>query len=303
MSRWYTVSCSDCGCDINVHEDWSNPPKICKSCKENRQAQWYERSCEDCGTTLRIHRDWDNPPKICKSCKDRRQAQWYEQRCGDCGTTMKIHREWDNPPKVCKSCKKRRDDKWYEKACSNCGRAMRVCSDWDHPPTVCASCKENHAPITEVCAHCGRGFIIPTGTQIKCKQQGWDLPKRCEDCRELFRHKPFRTVREELLFGRVVFRTYNSQGQFISESEDKKGILGDEYREHHSHKGKYTGQTREKGTYRETRDKDGQVKSTSRERWNPLAGDYTESTGGSSQTKHYTRTETPIFGKKYRKTE
>jgi uncharacterized protein (DUF983 family) len=82
MSKWYTRSCEDCGCDIPIHEDWDNPPKICKSCKEDRAAQWYDRSCADCGASMRIHRDWDNPPKICKSCKEKREAKWYEVRMG-----------------------------------------------------------------------------------------------------------------------------------------------------------------------------------------------------------------------------
>lgn len=267
---------------------------------------WYNVSCSDCGENINVHEDWDNPPTICKSCKQERKSQWYEECCTDCGTTMRIHRDWDNPPKICKSCKNRRDDKWYEKSCSNCGHSMRICSDWNNPPTMCASCRESYPPINEICSHCRDAFTISTGTQLKCKQKGWDLPKRCEKCRELFRHKPFYTKREELMFGRVVYRTYNSKGELISESENQKGILGDKYQEHRSHNSNITGYTREKGilsSHRETQDTDGRVKSTSYKRWDPLLGNYTESTGGSSQTKHYTRTETPIFGNKHRKTD
>jgi len=43
MSKWYTRSCDDCGCEINIHEDWDKPPKICKSCKDKRAAKWYEK--------------------------------------------------------------------------------------------------------------------------------------------------------------------------------------------------------------------------------------------------------------------
>jgi hypothetical protein len=45
------------------------------------------------------------------------------------------------------------------------------------------------------------------------------------------------------------------------------------------------------------------VKSTSRERTDWLGNKYTESTGGTSGTKHKTRTDTSWTGKKYRKTE
>jgi len=80
MSKWTTISCEDCGCDIHIHEDWDNPPTICKSCKERRANQWYDRSCADCGATMRIHRDWDNPPTICKSCKEKRASNGMKQR-------------------------------------------------------------------------------------------------------------------------------------------------------------------------------------------------------------------------------
>jgi hypothetical protein len=39
------------------------------------------------------------------------------------------------------------------------------------------------------------------GTQINCHQKGWELPRKCPNCRELFRHKPFKTLREETVFG------------------------------------------------------------------------------------------------------
>jgi hypothetical protein len=106
--------------------------------------------------------------------------------------------DWDKPPRVCKSCKSRREAKWYEEPCEHCG-GIGAHRDWDHPPKYCDSCKQSFAPVDTSCEHCGKGFTIPTGTQIKCKEKGWDLPKRCEDCRELFRHKLFKTVRETVL--------------------------------------------------------------------------------------------------------
>ncbi|MEK7875004.1 MAG: hypothetical protein AAB325_02325, partial [Pseudomonadota bacterium] len=222
MTKWTTRDCDDCGSEMHVHEDWDNPPKICKSCKESRAAQWYERSCTDCGTTIKIHTDWENPPTLCKSCKQKRADQWYEKSCEECGTTIKVHRDWNNPPTYCKDCK-------------------------------------DSNPIKDVsCSHCGKDFIIKSGTQIQCKKSGWDLPKKCTECRELFKHKPFNTVKETTIFGNTVFRTYNSVGQLISESRDEKTIFGNERRRHTSLTGKTTGFTREKETvfgtpYRETR--------------------------------------------------
>jgi hypothetical protein len=154
-----------------------------------------------------------------------------------------------------------------------------------------------------------KAFTIPTGTRIRCKEKGWELPKRCEVCRKLFRHKPFRTEREMDLLGGVVFRTYNSVGQLIGESRDETGLLGDKKRVHRSSRsGKAVATTRDEvgilgDRYRETSGPDGTTKSRSRERTGLLGDKYTESTGGTSQTRHITRTVVSWVGRKLRKTE
>jgi hypothetical protein len=163
-------------------------------------------------------------------------------------------------------------------------------------------------PKDATCDHCSNTFTIPTATQIRRDEQGWDLPKRCEECRELFRHKPFKTQRETGFWGNTVFRTYNSLGQLLSESRDEVGFWGDERRRHRSATGETTGMTRERtdfwgNEYRETRAPDGTVKSTSRERSDFFGNPYTESAGGTSSTKHKTRSKTSFWGKKYRQTE
>lgn len=144
---------------------------------------------------------------------------------------------------------------------------------------------------------------------MKCEKSGWELPKRCDECRELFRHKPFNTMRETDVLGSVVFRMYNSLGQLIGESRDETGFFGDKKRVHVSGGGKTTGVTRERtdllgSRYRETTGPNGEVKSTSRERTDLLGNKYTESTGGTSNTKHETRTKTSWWtGAKHRETE
>jgi hypothetical protein len=158
------------------------------------------------------------------------------------------------------------------------------------------------------CSHCGATFTVGTGTQINCNQKGWELPKRCENCRELFRHKPFRTIKETDFFANPVFRTFNSLGQLISESRDETGILGDERRRHSSRFGKTVGITRDRtdflgNPYRETTGPDGGVKSRSREGTGIFGDKYTESSGGSSNTKHVTRPKKDVFGNEYRETE
>ena len=143
-------------------------------------------------------------------------------------------------------------------------RTHTVNRDWDSPPRYCDECKERYAAAEATCEHCSKSFTIPTGTQIKCKEKGWDLPKRCEACRELFRHKPFKTHRETDFWGKTVFRTYNGIGQLIAESRDEVGFFGDERRRHRSATGETTGVTRERtdsweNKYRETRDAAGGV--------------------------------------------
>ena len=113
--------------------------------------------------------------------------------------------------------------------------------------------------------------------------KGWDLPRRCQPCRELFRHKPFRTVRETDALGSVVFRTYNSIGQLIGESRDNKDWLGNERRTHRSASGRMTGE--------------------SRQRTDLLGNAFTESRGGSSGTRHTTTDRTTWLGTRYRSSE
>jgi hypothetical protein len=178
----------------------------------------------------------------------------------------------------------------------------------DHNSKYCDTCRSSHAPQDAICNHCGKGFVVPPGTQIKCKQSGWDLPKKCSDCRELFKHKPFKTVKETRILGSAVFRTYNSLGQLISESRDEKAIFGNDRRRHTNPIGNTTGFTRNKETvfgtpYRETTRPDGSVKSRSTEKTSIFGTKYTESTGGSSQATHKTTSEKTWWGKMFRKTE
>ena len=235
-------------------------------------------------------------------------SKWYTISCENCGTEIPVHEEWDNPPRFCKSCKADRAAKWYEVSCKNCGNSIHAHHDWDYPPVFCKECKEAHPPINASCSHCGINFSISTGAQINCLKNGWDLPKRCNDCRELFKHKPFQTVKEQDLLGNIVFRTYNSRGQIISETRDEVGFFGDNRRAHYSKTGKQIGITRDKtdiigNPYRETTGLDGKIKSTSKERTDLLGNKFTESTGGTSETKHITRSQTSWTGKKYRETK
>ena len=127
---WYTVNCEECGKEIPVHEDWSNPPRFCKECKERKAAEWYEKSCESCGTTISVHRDWDNPPKYCKKCNSIYTPKNIS--CRKCGksftisTTLQIkckERGWDLPSQ-CRECKQ--DDLLIKGAIGHCGTNIHL---------------------------------------------------------------------------------------------------------------------------------------------------------------------------------
>lgn len=275
MGKWQTTYATECGHEVHILDAWDTP-RFCKRCKAAHDAKWCDKSCEECGDTMRVCRDWENEPRYCKRCKERREA------------------------------------KWYEKSCEHCGKTIRANSDWDHPPKFCDGCKHEFAPKSAECEHCNATFTIPMGTQINCKEHGWDLPKRCPECREKFRHKPFKTVREQTFLGKTVYRTYNSIGQLIAESTDEKTFwAGTEQRRHRSPTGNTIGITREQkrfwtgNPYLETARTDGTVKSTSEEKKHWLTNKpYTESTGGTSNTTHETRTKKSWWsGKKYRETE
>ena len=147
MAKWHTISCEDCGGDLHICEDWDHPPKRCKGCKERNAAKWHEKSCEGCGTTIKICTDWDHPPKFCKTCRDGNAA------------------------------------KWYDKSCEGCGSTIRACTEWDHPPKFCKVCKASNAPKDVACSQCGKQFQISTRFQLKCRENGWDLPTRCHECK------------------------------------------------------------------------------------------------------------------------
>jgi hypothetical protein len=180
--------------------EWSFVPERCKACRASRAAAWYDVSCQDCGVAIRAHRDWTNPPRRCQPCRTRAAAKWFDVRCRICGTTFKAHR------------------------------------DWSHVPEVCKSCRAAYPARTASCSHCGTSFTVKAGTRIKCRIEKWEEPKKCPQCRDLFKWQPFHTKREEGPLG-VVYRTYNSRGQLVRESQKESTLLfGDRVR--HSKRGK-----------------------------------------------------------------
>jgi hypothetical protein len=90
---------------------------------------------------------------------------------------MRVHKDWDNPPDYHKECE------WYEKTCEICNRAMKVHRAWDNLPRSHKECLGKFAPKDIACSQCGKYFKVSTGLQLKCRERGWDLPNRCQECK------------------------------------------------------------------------------------------------------------------------
>lgn len=260
---WYEVPCELCKQPLRVRRDWGHPPRVHKECRDAEAANWLERPCRKCGAKMRVHRDWRQPPAFCKACKEIEDALWVERPCRGCGVKLRIRKDWRNPPIFCKTCKEAEDAKWYEQACRHCGKMIRLHRDWKHKPEYhdecawyerpCEICSEpmkvhrgwaraprahkeclaEFAPREVQCPDCANLFTISTATQLRCREKGWELPRRCDDCkgnhrliqaaltgiRHLFRFGLIGTVHEAgtLFEGRVVVICGRKTGEPLAE--------------------------------------------------------------------------------------
>lgn len=90
---------------------------------------------------------------------------------------MRVHRDWSRVPDYHKECE------WYEKRCEICSSSLRVHRAWDNPPRSHKECLDKFAPKDISCSQCGKYFKVSTGLQLKCRERGWDLPSRCQECK------------------------------------------------------------------------------------------------------------------------
>jgi hypothetical protein len=196
MSKWYDVSCVDCGTVIHAHEDWDSPPKRCPSFKDANADDIYHVLCAECGTQIVARHSWEHPPKFCQSCKKKRADEWYEKSCEKCGTTMRIRRDWSKPPDICKACKQHRSVTKYMRQCRNCthyqtkdwsiwnsecklrhetpdGGYAKACSDFSEQFTI--------GMETKYCDDCARYNPWKFGTSC---EKGYGIPKSKHACEE-----------------------------------------------------------------------------------------------------------------------
>jgi hypothetical protein len=129
---------------------------------------------------MRINQDWRTPPVYCKACKEIEDAKWYEVACKECGQPMRLNKDWKNPPKFHEGCT------WYERACSICNEPMRINRGWNRAPKSHKECLAEFAPKEFTCPSCEKPFVVTTPTQLRCREKGWELPKRCDPCKQDF---------------------------------------------------------------------------------------------------------------------
>ncbi len=242
---WHDVLCEICKTPMRVRRDWAHPPRVHKECRDAEMAKWTEKPCKGCGTPLKVHRDWHHPPTLCKTCKVADDEKWAQKPCKSCGVSMKVRSDWRNPPIYCKTCKVIEDAKWSERPCKLCGQPLRVNSDWKNPPDyhdhcawserpcdICGeplrvhrswskgsrahkACLAEYAPKVVSCADCATEFTIATAVQLRCREKGWDLPRRCESCKLQFKHiqVALSAVRDQYRFALVA--RFQEQGELI----------------------------------------------------------------------------------------
>jgi len=90
---------------------------------------------------------------------------------------MRVCRDWDRIPDYHKECA------WTEVDCELCGKPSRVHRGWPNPPRSHKECRAEVAPKEVACAQCGQCFTVSSGTQIACRKNGWELPRRCPECK------------------------------------------------------------------------------------------------------------------------
>ena len=55
--------------------------------------------------------------------------------------------------------------------------------DWDNPPKICKRCFSQYAAKDKGCQQCGKSFTLTTKLQIRCRQNNWELPSICPECK------------------------------------------------------------------------------------------------------------------------
>jgi len=211
MGKWVKFECK-CGKSDSYNEDWSNPPSLCRECREERKKAkenkstegWFYKECEWCGKkNIPIRLEWDRPPRVCNECKELASDTFRCEQCGErvhywkmdkkprfckdhrkktiyckhCRNPLIINSEWENPPQYHKECA------WDEKTmCLVCEKPLRIHRSWEYPPKCHKECLAGFYQKTLRCVDCGDPFDISAVKQAQLAKAGKYLPPRCFNC-------------------------------------------------------------------------------------------------------------------------
>ena len=121
--KFYSKNCERCHAEIIYPKDANYPPKYCRNCKvqiqaekqaerERQAAKWKEKSCKDCGATIKYNVDWNRIPELCPDCVAKEKAKWKEKKCKSCSATIKYNTDWQKIPELCPGCIEKERAKW-----------------------------------------------------------------------------------------------------------------------------------------------------------------------------------------------
>ena len=225
MGKWHKIECCNCPNEIDICDDWNNPPTLCKECIEVQKAKTKIITCAKCPNTFKINRDWNNPPTLCKECIEKQKAKTKIITCSKCPNTFKINTDWNNPPTLCKECFERDKENWYIISCIDCNSNINVRKEWDKPCTICKSCLIKRALKWSAveCDTCGHEMYINEDWNIK--------PTTCKNCRKGDINKTNQKVIDEIMESIFIFAFRKISGLGTIESAIRliqgKGGIGD----------------------------------------------------------------------------
>lgn len=187
--KFYSKNCERCHAEIIYPKDANYPPKYCRNCKvqiqaekqaerERQAAKWKEKSCKDCGATIKYNVDWNRIPELCPDCVAKEKAKWKEKKCKSCSATIKYNTDWQKIPELCPGCIEKERAKWKEKACESCGGVIKFNIEWKKIPTICKKCRDEDKGKWR------KGRCEDCYAEISYRTD-WDfIPTKCSRCKQ-----------------------------------------------------------------------------------------------------------------------
>lgn len=197
LEKSETVKCKCCNRDIPypLCEKYilkREPIRICSFCQE--------AVCEECERKFLIERNtleqWKKIGKkcLCRVCVNKYKEKVYSV-CEQCGKEMvftyahqkKLEESGQKLPTICRECKEAGNELVSLGMCEACGKeitqkAYIVSKYRIGRRTLHGECK-NKEYVRSFCKVCGDRFTITYGEKEYLENKGYELPKKCKNCR------------------------------------------------------------------------------------------------------------------------